>query len=346
MRECRVSAGDTAHHISVMPTEVVDALNPTAGAVYVDGTFGAGGYSRLLLETAGCTVVALDRDPTVKTFADALSRQYPGRFQLIIACFSEMAERLKEAGYSMVDGVTLDIGVSSMQIDQGERGFSFQADGPLDMRMSGGGPTAADAVNRLDQDELAAVLFHYGEERRSRAIARKIVEKRAEAPIVRTGQLAQLVAQAVPGAPGKHPATRTFQALRIFVNDELRELFTALCAAEKLLRPSGRLAIVSFHSLEDRIVKEFFAIRSGATPGISRHLPPKTADGPAASFRQVWRGARKAGKAELAANPRARSARLRCAERTDAPAWPATAPMPEILAKAPASISKMIGAGG
>ena len=326
-----------APHIPVLSAEVVDALQPVAGGVYVDGTFGAGGYSRKILEAADCTVLALDRDPAVRPVADALQARYPTRFKFMQARFAELEARVCDAGLSQVDGVALDVGVSSMQLDQPGRGFSFQADGPLDMRMGDTGPSAADAVNRLSEQVLADIIYYYGEERRARQIAARIVARRAEQPLTRTAELAALVAEIVRGAGRKHPATRTFQALRIFVNDELRELYHALCAAERVLRPEGRLAVVSFHSLEDRLVKEFLVQRAGAQGAGSRHLPPVESDLPAPSFALLWRGAKKPGAEEAAANPRARSARLRAAARTAAPAWPeirqqSRRPMPDPVA--------------
>lgn len=324
-----------------MAQEVVDALAIRDGGVYVDGTFGAGGYSRLFLQAANCTVVAIDRDPSASASADALQKEFPGRLQLIITRFGLMAEKLPAAGFPAFDGVAFDLGVSSMQFDQPDRGFSFQEDGPLDMRMSSSGSSAADAVNTLPSEALAAVLYRYGEERQSRRIAKAIVTAREQAPITRTLQLAQIVSGALggrgPGASAKHPATRTFQALRIYVNDELRELANGLSAAEVLLKPAGRLAVVSFHSLEDRIVKQFLTERSGGLPGASRHRPPVDEDRAAPSFKLLWNGAHKPQAAETSANPRARSARLRAAIRTDA------APFNEDIsfADAPEPISAM-----
>lgn len=343
-RDAKAGGANThPSHLPVLAQEVLAALNTQAGGVYVDGTFGAGGYTRLILEAAECQVVAIDRDPSVMPSAHAMQKEFPGRLHFIAARFGDMAELLPLAGFTTVDGVTLDIGVSSMQIDQAERGFSFQEDGPLDMRMGGDGPTAADAVNGLEQDELANVLFRYGEERKSRRIAKAIAEEREQAPITRTLQLARIVAGALggrgAGAHGKHPATRTFQALRIYVNDELRELARGLRAAERLLKPAGRLAVVSFHSLEDRIVKQFLAVRSGGLPNISRHRPP-SADVPAApSFKLLWNGTHKPDEQELAANPRARSARLRAAERTTALPFREDADDMEMLEPIPAALA-------
>lgn len=309
-------------HLSVMCAEVVSALDPRAGDLLVDGTFGAGGYSSALLAAAECQVIGIDRDPSVQGHADRVSAANPGRFRLLAGCFGDMAQLLAGIGITAVDGVALDIGVSSMQIDQAERGFSFQHDGPLDMRMSDRGETAADIVNTRDEAELADIIFLYGEERRARAVARAIVAARAEAPITRTKQLVDIVARVVRATPGINPATRTFQALRIVVNDELGELRRGLVAAEKLLKPEGRLAVVSFHSLEDRLVKRFLDRRTGKTTGSSRHLPQAASVEHAPSFTLIHKGAMAPGDAETAANPRARSAKLRAAKRTAAPAWP------------------------
>ncbi len=345
-RRNRTVQNEDAPHVAVMAQEVVEALAARDGGVYVDGTFGAGGYSRLLLQAADCTVVAFDRDPAVAPLAQALALEFPDRLHLINACFGDMAEQLPQAGFAAADGVTFDLGVSSMQIDQPERGFSFQKDGPLDMRMGGEGPSAADAVNNLSAEELAAIFYYYGEERRSRAVAKAIIAARDEAPITRTVQLARIVAGALGGraaASGKHPATRTFQALRIYVNDELHELTRGLQAAERILKPSGRLAVVSFHSLEDRLVKQFFAVHSGARPGTSRHQPPDDSVQRAPSFKMLWNGARKPGAAEISANPRARSAHLRAAERTAASAWPVS--NMAMFAGVPGSIAEAFGGG-
>lgn len=327
-------------HIPVLAREVLAALSVQDGGVYVDGTFGAGGYSRLFLQSANCTVVAIDRDPSASVPAEALQKEFPGRLQLIISRFGEMAEKLPAAGFEMVDGVAFDLGVSSIQLDQAVRGFSFQADGPLDMRMSRSGPSAADAVNHLGQEELAGVIYRYGDERKSRRIAKAIIMSREEAPITGTLQLAKIVSGALGGhaaASAKHPATRTFQALRIYVNDELRELANGLSAAELLLKPAGRLAVVSFHSLEDRIVKQFFTERSGGLPNASRHRPVTDELRAPPSFKLLWNGARKPGASEAASNPRARSARLRAAIRTGAAPF-GSKPM---MADAPDPVSTM-----
>ncbi|MDA5195070.1 16S rRNA (cytosine(1402)-N(4))-methyltransferase RsmH [Govanella unica] len=310
-------------HISVLLREVLTMMAPRDGATYVDGTFGAGGYSRALLEAADCTVYGIDRDPTVAPHAERLAADFPGRFHLLPGCYGDMAELLAEAEVTGINGVMLDIGVSSMQIDQAERGFSFQSDGPLDMRMGREGPTAADLVNNLEADELADIIFKYGEERHSRRIARALVSIRADRPFTRTRELAEAVSRALPSVKKKpgaiHPATRTFQALRIAVNDELGELERGLQAAEHVLAPDGRLVVVSFHSLEDRIVKTFLRERSGGQAAPSRHLP-EVQDLRAPSFEILTRKALEARDDETAVNPRSRSAKLRAARRTDAPA--------------------------
>lgn len=308
-----------APHISVLLDEVVEALGAVPGDVVVDGTFGAGGYTRAVLAT-GASVIGFDRDPTVRPFAEGLPAD---RFRLVQARFSEM---LDELGPESVDGVMLDLGVSSMQLDQAERGFSFMRDGPLDMRMGDAGPTAADLVNTLDHAELAKILYVYGEEHASRRIASFIIRRREEKPFERTLDLAEVIERAVGGRKGAkvHPATRSFQGLRIAVNDELGELEAGLVAAEKVLKPGGRLVVVTFHSLEDRIVKAFLAERAGKTPGGSRHAPPVQA-GAAPSFQLISNKAIAPGEAELAVNPRARSSKLRAAVRTEAPVWEAAA---------------------
>jgi 16S rRNA (cytosine1402-N4)-methyltransferase len=310
-------------HIPVLLDEVIAALAPADGAVIVDGTFGAGGYSRAVLAAADCQVVAIDRDPAAVAGGASLAAEFGDRLRLVEGRLSTLADILARLGYRQVQGVAFDLGVSSMQIDDPARGFSFQADGPLDMRMGGEGPTAADAVNELAETELADIIYRYGDERRSRAVARAIVAHRRAQPFRRTSELAAVVAGVVRRDGRQHPATRTFQALRIWVNDELGELRRGLAAAEAVLAPGGRLAVVSFHSLEDRTVKQFLQARAGATPAGSRHLPPVTRASPAPSFRLLFRGGRGPSEGETRANPRARSARLRAAERTNAPAWPA-----------------------
>jgi len=309
------SAGNAAHR-PVLLSEVIDALQPRDGAIYVDGTFGAGGYSRALLDAARCAVWGIDRDPEAIAGGQRLAAHYDGRLELIEGCYGDMDSLLAERGIDAVDGVALDLGVSSMQLDQPERGFSFRGDGPLDMRMGRAGRSAADIVNDADERELADIIFKYGEERHSRRIARAIVAARQQAPILRTAQLAEIVAKTIGRGDGRiHPATRTFQALRIAVNDELGELERGLHASEKLLRRGGRLAVVSFHSLEDRIVKDFMRQRGGAAPRPSRHALG-VAPAPVATFRIVNRKPIVPGEAEANANPRARSARLRVAEAT------------------------------
>ncbi|NBB51848.1 16S rRNA (cytosine(1402)-N(4))-methyltransferase RsmH [Rhizobium sp. CRIBSB] len=311
----------TSPHAPVLLAEVMAALTPLPGEVFIDATFGAGGYSRAILET-GASVVALDRDPSVQPFADVLGSLYQDRFRLIRTPFSGLAEAVAEAGLDRVDGVVFDIGVSSMQLDQAERGFSFMRDGPLDMRMSSEGESAADIVNGREHGPLAHIFRVYGDERQSGRIATAILRRRAERPFERTLDLAEVVEKALGGRRGAptHPATRVFQALRIAVNDELGELAQGLAAAEAVLTPGGRLAVVTFHSLEDRMVKAFLTERTGNTPGGSRHAPARI-ETRAPSFSLMFKGAREAGEAELAENPRARSARLRAALRTTAPGW-------------------------
>lgn len=315
-------------HSPVMLNEVIAALNPRDGAIYVDGTFGGGGYSRALLEAAQCRVWGIDRDPDARARGDRLAAEFGGRLTMLTGCFGDMATLLAGENVESVDGVALDLGVSSFQIDQAERGFSFQKDGPLDMRMSREGPSAADIVNTEAEAPLADIIYRYGEERRSRRIARAIVKAREDAPITRTAQLAHIVRQCYPPVASTakaktiDPATRTFQALRIYVNDELGELARGLQSAEILLRDGGRLAIVSFHSLEDRLVKTYMRDRSGGAPHASRHVPQTGATSAAPSFSLAVRRATTPSKGEVANNPRARSARLRTAIRTNAPAWP------------------------
>ncbi len=317
----------TQPHIPVMCAEVIRALAPKPGAVYVDGTFGAGGYSRALLAAADCTVWGIDRDPFAVAAGQRLADEFEGRLTVLNGCYGDMADLLAAVGVDQIDGLALDLGVSSMQVDDPARGFSFRADGPLDMRMGNGGASAADIVNELAERELADVIYQFGEERASRKIARAIVELRDKTPITRTAQLADIVRGVVAKSrDGIDPATRTFQALRIFVNDELGELDRGLIAAEALLAPGGRLAVVSFHSLEDRRVKEFLHARSGRAPRPSRHLPDGEWAGPAPSFKLLKRGAVKPSREETSLNPRARSARLRWAERVIGMAGPEAAP--------------------
>jgi 16S rRNA (cytosine1402-N4)-methyltransferase len=314
-------------HVPVMLREVLEVLAPRKGAIYVDATLGAGGYSRALLEAAECTVWALDRDPVAIARGQDLAARYPGRLTLIEGCFGDMDRLIEARGCTAVDGVAFDLGVSSQQLDQAERGFSFQHDGPLDMRMSGPQgapqPSAAEAVNGLNERELADIIWRYGEERQAHRIAKAIVAARRERAITRTGELAEIVRRVVRrGSTGRDPATRTFQAIRIHVNDEIGELRRGLGAAERLLAPGGCLAVVSFHSLEDREVKTFLRGRSGTTAGTSRHLPEPARTSPQPTFEASAGSARKPSPEECRANPRARSARLRAAWRTAAPAWP------------------------
>jgi len=315
---------ESARHIPVLLSEVLTSLGPRDGEVYIDGTFGAGGYTRAILQAADCRVLAIDRDPSAIRRANDLCSEFPGRLMVAQAPFSTMDVVAESQGLGLVDGVVLDIGVSSLQLDDPARGFSFQTDGPLDMRMSQEGPTAADVVNGAEEERLACILYELGEERRSRAIARAIVAARAEAPLQTTRALADIVSRVLGArrADGRHPATRTFQALRIYVNDELGELVKGLSAAERCLKPGGRLVVVTFHSLEDRIAKRFLASRSGKQARGSRHLPERSIKSSSPSFRILNYRPLTPLKGELEVNPRARSARARAAVRTDAPAWP------------------------
>ncbi|HEY1926762.1 MAG TPA: 16S rRNA (cytosine(1402)-N(4))-methyltransferase RsmH [Caulobacteraceae bacterium] len=306
-------------HAPVLLPETLAALDPKPDELMIDGTFGAGGYSRALL-AAGARVVAFDRDPSVARFAEGMKGEIAsGRLRLVIAPFSSMIDVVGEGG---ADGVALDLGISSMQIDQAERGFSLMRDGPLDMRMSGEGPSAADLVNTETAEALVRIFRDYGEERQARRVAAAIVRRRDQAPFQRTLDLADTVEKALGGRRGAriHPATRVFQALRIAVNHELTELEAGLAAAERALKSGGRLAVVTFHSLEDRIVKTFLHTRSGRTAEGSRHAPPRHA-GPEPSFLLLRNSPVTPSDAEVNANPRARSAKLRAAQRTDAPCW-------------------------
>lgn len=312
-------------HISVMREEAVAALAPVDGGTYIDGTFGAGGYTRAILEIADTKVVGIDRDRDAIEAGAALVKRAKGRLTLVEGRFGDLKTIVHDLGIERVEGVVLDVGVSSVQLDTAERGFSFRFDGPLDMRMGRAGPSAEDLVNELAEKDLAALIRTFGEERRANAIAKAIVAERANARIDTTQKLARICESVLGRAPdGIHPATRTFQALRIAVNDELGELLRALFAAEEVLAPGGRLAVVSFHSLEDRIVKTFLAERTRTTPNVSRHAPATFAAAP--TFIPIVRSATP-GDAETARNPRARSARLRAAERTDAPARPEGDPL-------------------
>lgn len=321
-------------HTPVMLAEVLHALGPNDGAHYIDATFGAGGYTRAILEAADCRVTAFDRDPSAIAAGQALVEQFAPRLTLVPARFStllEWAEDEPATHARAYDGVVFDLGVSSMQLDRPERGFSFQTDGPLDMRMSAAdgdvspgdhSPTAADLLNTLEADEIANILYDYGEERRSRAIARAIVKARETEPFATTRQLVDVVTRVLgPARDGKSPATRTFQALRIAVNQEFDELVEGLAGAERLLKLGGKLIIVTFHSIEDRIVKRFLNERAGKAETVSRHLPePVKLQTP--SLISVYQKPLTPGNQEIAANPRARSAKLRAAERLDGEAWP------------------------
>ncbi len=302
-----------------MINEVLASLQPKDNAVYIDATFGRGGYARAILDSANCTLIAIDRDPDAIEAGQGLVDEMAGRFLLKEGPFSALTNLAQHAGFDQVDGIVFDLGLSSPQLDEAERGFSFRHDGPLDMRMEKSGPNAADFVNSADEIDLAHVIWAYGEERASRRIARAIVKARAEAPITRTVELAKIVRSVMPRPkPGQiDPATRTFQGIRIHINGELNEIENAMAAAESLLKPDGRLVVVSFHSLEDRIIKTFLATRSGHAPRPSRHLPD--IEQPPASFAVKSRKPVLPTDAETAANPRARSAKLRMAIRTNAP---------------------------
>ena len=310
-------ATDPAPHVPVLRDEVIDALAIAPGEAHVDATFGAGGYTQAML-AGGARVFAFDRDPDAIANGAAMVATSNGALTLVPATFSALDAELEARGAAPVQGVTMDIGVSSMQLDQAERGFSFQSDGPLDMRMSQEGMSAADFLNTADEAQIAEVIREYGEEPRARRVAQFIMAAR---PITRTGELARVVRRALGYKPHdkKDPATRTFQAIRIHINRELGELADGLAAAERVLAPGGRLAVVTFHSLEDRMVKRFLRERSGALPAGSRHLPEVAAKH-APSFESVGRPV-KAGEDEIVRNPRARSATLRTALRTGAAAW-------------------------
>jgi 16S rRNA (cytosine1402-N4)-methyltransferase len=302
-------------HVPVLLTEALGALAVRPGGTYLDGTFGAGGYSRGILAAGARRVLGVDRDPAAVARGRALAAGQPA-FTMLAGCFGDMAALLARVGIDELDGLVLDLGLSSVQLDDPERGFSFAADGPLDMRMSGDGPTAAQLLAEADEATLAGIIFRYGEERASRRIARAIVEQRTRRPLRRTHELAALVSATIGRQSGRiDPATRTFQALRIHLNDELGELERALEAVPFLLAPGGRLVVVAFHSLEDRLVKRFLVARSGARPRPSRHLPLPGEAPAAPQFRLLTRQPVRAGGAEMLANPRARSARLRAAER-------------------------------
>ena len=328
--------GGSGDHIPVLVDRVVEWLAPHARGRYVDATFGAGGYTRAILQTAEARVVGLDRDQGAIARGADLVERARGRLELVEERFGNLRAVVADAS---VDGVVFDLGVSSMQLDHAERGFSFRIDGPLDMRMGRGGPSAADVVARASERDLAAIIATLGEERHARAVARAIVKARGVQAIGTTRALADIVARVVHAREGAiHPATRTFQALRIFVNEELVELAHALAAAERALEPGGRLIVVSFHSLEDRIVKNFL-IERGRAPAFSRHQPEVMAAPP--SFRLLTRKPQTPDEVEIAANPRARSAKLRAAERTDAPAR--ATPVEDLLPRLPALADVMRG---
>lgn len=310
-------AGPTPH-IPVLLRQAIEYLAPRDGGIYIDGTFGAGGYASAIRNAADARVLGIDRDANAIADGRVQVESSGGRLALIEGRFAALDVIASDAGVTAVDGVVLDLGVSSMQLDTPERGFSFRHDGPLDMRMGRDGPSAADILAVASERDLADIIFNLGEERHSRAVARAIVAARQERPIVTTGALADIVGRVVHGRPGDiHPATRTFQALRLFVNDELHELDGGLAAAERILKPGGRLVVVSFHSLEDRIVKTFLVARSGSGGG-SRHFPEQRPE--AATFRVLTRRPVIPDSAEILENSRARSAKLRAAERTGAPA--------------------------
>jgi len=310
-------------HIPVQVDSVLAALAPRDGALYIDATFGRGGYSMALLAAAACRVFGFDRDPDAICYGRELARRYEGRLTIIGGRFGDMVRLLAPITSGPIAGIAFDLGVSSVQLDRPERGFSFRFDGPLDMRMSREGQTAADLIASLSERQLAELIRELGEERFARRVARAIGAAQRRQPLQRTLELATVVRGVVPTSePGQDPATRTFQALRIAVNDELGELARGLVAAEQLLMPGGRLAVVSFHSLEDRLVKQFLQRRGEGAPRSSRHAPaPLAAAAP--SFRLLGRRAVRPDAAEIARNPRARAARLRAAERTPAPSWPA-----------------------
>jgi 16S rRNA (cytosine1402-N4)-methyltransferase len=325
-------AGGLARHVPVLARAALEHLNVRDGGIYIDGTFGAGGYTRAILAAADAQVIGIDRDQSAVANGAAMVQSAKGRLTLVEERFSALDRTAEKFGHALVDGVVLDLGVSSMQLDEAERGFSFRLDGPLDMRMGIEGPNAADVVAQASERDLADIIFQLGEERHSRGVARAIVAARKQAPIVTTRALADIVGRVVRAKPNQvHPATRTFQALRIFVNEELAELVAALAAAERILKAGGRLVVVTFHSLEDRIVKTFLAERS-RTIGVSRHLPDVEA--PAPTFRLLTKRAVVPDEAEIAGNPRARSAKLRAGERSMAP--PRAASLDALLPPLPA----------
>jgi 16S rRNA (cytosine1402-N4)-methyltransferase len=337
--DSKAVAGGLARHIPVLARRAIDWLGVRDGGLYVDATFGAGGYARVILQTPGARVIGIDRDRCAIAQGAALVEEAQDRLDLIEDRFSNLESIVASRGMAAIDGIVFDLGVSSMQLDKAARGFSFQREGPLDMRMGRGGPSAADIVARAGQRELAAIIATLGQERYARAIAREIVKVRAQQAIDTTQSLAEIVARVAGSRAGAiHPATRTFQALRIFVNDELGELARGLAAAEQMLKPSGRLVVVAFHSLEDRIVKAFLAERS-RTAAPSRHRPLPAAAAP--TFRLLTRRPQTPDEAEIAANPRARSAKLRAAERTAAAAR--AAPVETLLPPLPSLANIMRG---
>jgi 16S rRNA (cytosine1402-N4)-methyltransferase len=303
-------------HVPVLADEAVRMLNPLGGKTYLDGTFGGGGYAKLILDAAPCVLWAIDRDPAAVARGAALAAAYPGRLHIVEGCISEISDLLNGAGVGTLDGAVFDLGVSSYQIDDPARGFSFRHDGPLDMRMGDGEKTAAMLVNTVSESELADMLFQLGDEKASRRIAAAVVARRAVQKFQTTSDLAGVIRSVVrPDKSGIDPATRSFQALRIAVNDELAEIEAALAQAAGRLAPGGRLVVVSFHSLEDRIVKRFFAEAAGRAPGSSRHDPASLRGAAPAKFRLLTGSPVVAGAAETAKNPRARSAKLRAMER-------------------------------
>ena len=308
-------------HAPVMLTEVLDRLAPQSGGIYVDGTFGAGGYSRAILNQANCTVYGIDRDPHAIKRGSDLEKETKRRFTIAEGNFADLDQLLSQRGIEGVDGIVFDLGVSSPQLDEAERGFSFQKDGPLDMRMSQEGPTAADLVNGASEARLADIIWHYGDEKKSRQIAKAIIKQRQDRPFTRTLELRDLIHKIIrPHHTQKiDPATKTFQALRIEINQELKSLEDGLWAAVKMLNPKGRLVVVSFHALEDSIVKKFLRLLSGREPNQSRHMPTQDVNSAPAALETKSAKSQKPSHAEVKKNPRARSARLRWAIRTEHP---------------------------
>ena len=332
-------AGGPVRHIPVLARQVLEHLGPREGHIIIDGTFGAGGHTRALLE-AGATVIGIDRDREAVAGGFGLIEQAAGRLTLVEDQFSNLEDVARGLGHAAVDGILLDLGVSSMQLDEGERGFSFRNDGPLDMRMGSAGPSAADLVAHASQRDLSFIIATLGEERFARPIAREIVKARSVAPITTTAALSDIIGRVLKQRPNEiHPATRTFQALRMFVNDELGELVTALAAAERILKAGGRLAVISFHSLEDRIVKTYLAERGRVAAG-SRHQPEVKHAPP--SFAVLTKRPVVADEQEIGANPRARSAKLRAAQRTAAA--PVGAELSHLLPRLPSLADVMRGA--